>query len=132
MQIAINNTVRPLIIPVPLPSRNNVPQHNAVRLMPGSNEVNDETVKALNESATARHWVEKRWLELAAPKKTDGEGLAGFEANAAITFVGECMDLATLESWGDTENRKEVKAAIKKRSKELQKVIDHDTRGVQA
>lgn len=132
MQIANNTTNRPLIIPVSLPSNSSVPQHQAVRLLPGTNEINDATAKALQESATARHWVEKHWLQLSTPTKTTGDGLEGFEPGAAMTFVAECMDLSTLENWEESEKRKDVKAAIKKRVKELQKALDHETREVQS
>lgn len=131
MQIAVNNTARPLIVAKPQASRNGLTQHIAVRLMPGSNEVDDDTAKVLSDSATARHWVEKKWLTINESKKAGGEGLDGFEPSAAIVFVQDCMDVATLDRWEETEKRKDVKAAIKKRSRELQRALDHETRAAE-
>lgn len=131
MQIAINKTVRPLVVPKAIPSTANVPQFEAVRLMPGSNEVDEATVKAMRESATVQFWVQKNWLELPTAKKEGGEGLEGFELEAALTFVNECMDVATLERWSDVEKRKDVKAALKKRLRDLERALSHETRAEQ-
>lgn len=127
MQIAINKTVRPLIVAKCLPSHNNAPNFVSVRLMPGSNEIDTQTAEALEKSATARHWISSNMLEVKAPK-SEAEGLAGFDSDAAVAFVAECMDMATLERWEETEKRREVKSAVKKRQKELEKVLNQETR----
>ncbi len=126
MQIVINHTVRPLIITKTLPSKTNVLNYETVRFLPGSNEADDSTVEAIERSATARHWVEKRWLEIPKARSSDGEGLEGFEPGAAMTFVAECMDVQTLDRWSDVEKRKDVKAAIKKRQRELDRVLSRE------
>ncbi len=133
MQIAINHTVRPLIVAKPLPSKSNIPQYEAVRLMPGTNEIDEATVDVINGSATARHWLEKKWLELPkASKESSGEGLDGFEPSAALEFIAECMDTATLDRWSEVEKRKDVKTAIKKRQRELERALAREPKEDQA
>lgn len=130
MHIATNSTLRPLIIGKPISTKHDVPQFDTVRLLPGANEVDADTIAAIRKSATGRHWLEKKMLAIVEPQKeSDGEGLAGFDSAQAAEFISECMDLETLDRWLDVEKRKDVKVALKARQKELTKAIDHDTRG---
>ncbi len=119
-QVVINKTVRPLVILVPTSALAGQHAHTSSVLKPGANEVEDEVVAALMASDSAAIWIKHNMLEIPKPTKAGAEGLEGFDLEAASTIINGCYDMESLDSWADSDKRKEVRKAINARKKELQ------------
>lgn len=110
-----------------------VSRKGTLRLMPGVNEVSQETWDKVKD-----HPHLKRLLaagHVAVPKPVGGEGattvksdggevrpadgLAGFSNKEAMRLIGETVDQALLSKWLETETRRNVREAIDKQIEKL-------------
>jgi hypothetical protein len=123
--IVINKTIRPLVVAKPLgtdKAQGGRMMFEGVRLLPGSNEVDAITLEAMSKSATVQSWLSKNMIELPKPAK-DGEGVSAYEPAQALQLIADCFDQVILDRWLDVEKRKDIRAAIKARQKELIKAL---------
>lgn len=125
-QIVINKTARPLVV-AKLLSEGPDGRKNfePLTLRPGSNEVDDKTAEFLSKSAAVGAWTSKGMIELVKAAKV-GEGLEGYDAAQSVMLIADCYDLVTLKKWADGEKRKDVTAALNKRKKELEKLMERE------
>lgn len=129
MHIVINKTTRPLIFAKPIGTdlaRNGAVNFESVRLLPGSNEIDDEAAKSMATSATVKTWAAKGFIEAPTPTKPDAEGLSGYDAPMAMQLISDCYDAAILDRWLDAEKRKDVRRAITARQRELVTALSKD------
>lgn len=120
--IVVNKTTRPLIFAKPIGvdrARAGQPNFESVRLMPGSNEIDDGAAKAMAESATVRMWSTQGFIDAPTPSKDNADGLTGYEPALSMQLVADCYDPACLDRWLDVEKRKDVRRAITARQREL-------------
>jgi hypothetical protein len=90
-------------------------------LFPGSNQVDaDEFKDSTKKSATWAKWINDGEVEVTEP----GDGvnaIAHLKPSEAIAIVKETLNPDLLESWAAEETRADVKKAIAKQQKELEK-----------
>ncbi len=123
--IVINKTnpARPLVMSKPSPvTLTGIVQSAPVVLRPGANEIDAETAKQLESSATVKEWLKRGWLEAKKPsvagKGTKGEpatGVMGFESDQAVALVQDCFDVGVLARWKECDAREDVRVAIVER-----------------
>lgn len=116
MIIVNNHTQRIIGYPQPIAQGSNVSE--MVRLMPGPNRIEADSFKLFRDSVLFKALQAQSDVEV-----IEAGDLAGLDAVKAKLLVDECVSLSTLEGWGETEKRKEIKKAIDARVKALEKAL---------
>lgn len=123
--LVINKTERILALPRQDNPGNatQAPVYQPRFLRPGVNQVDADLVERLRERPTVKAWIKEGWIKL--PKGDGkGEGLGAFDESEAASLIADCFDPELLGMWEETEKRKPVKSAIRKRAIELAKLIE--------
>lgn len=110
--IVNNHTKRIIGYPQPIAPGSTVSEMQ--RLMPGSNRVDAESFKFFRDSVIFKALMAQADMEV-----IESADLGGLDVAKAKALVDDCVDLATLEAWAETEKRKDVKKAIEARVKVL-------------
>lgn len=115
MQIIVNNHTQRIIgYPRPIAAGSNVSE--MARLMPGPNRVDSESFKSFQDSVLFKALQSQSDMEV-----IESSDLGGMNVAKAKALIDECVDVATLECWAESEKRAEVKKAIDARVKLLEK-----------
>ncbi len=120
--IVDNKMKRPVAYCAVEPSRLGHPRVQLPRvLQPGPNQLDAaEFEAATKKSPTWQKWIADGDIEVQSAEK----GLVSLDPAAAIACVRQTLNVELLETWASEETRPEVKKAIAKRQRELEKRLD--------
>ncbi len=96
----------------------------AIKLLPGMNEVEDKTWKQVEEHPAVKKHIEMGNLELVDRPSDDNkkarEGLAMFDVGASKKLVKKTYDKVLLGKWKEKEERQAVLASIDEQLKYIE------------
>ena len=122
MQVIVRNHMKkPIAYSAAIDPREGQPRVQLARVLsPGSNQVDAKEF----EASTKKSPVWAKWIEDGdVTVHGEGKGIADMKPTEAIVVVKDTLSVAQLEAWSAEETRADVKKAIAKQLKELEKKL---------